>query len=147
MERSQNTNNETNWENMTAFSSWSHPFCLLSAPPPAPPHSVAPACTSLVSFYSQNSCSCDSSFPEQRNVSPPGPADGTGWGLGWGPGPFLQGERDGCPPPSKSPNPIAENHCQLSWQAYPCLHQSWERLLVDKEPDGATDPVERTLLM
>lgn len=33
---------------------------------------------------------------------------------------FFRGEGgekekgDGCPPPFKSPNPIAENHCQLS---------------------------------
>lgn len=52
------------------------------------------------------------------------------------------------PPPQTHPpkplDPMAENHCQLSWNAYPCLHQSKQGLLVNKEPDWATAVLVRS---
>lgn len=95
---------------------------------PALSSTVAPACTSLAFFYSQNSWRCDSSFPGWRNVSPLGPTDGMGWGLGWGLGLFvmdvLRGKegrkRDGWPPPHSS-NP---------WIPWLKITASWADMLI-----------------
>lgn len=66
---------------------------------------LSSVCTSLALLCSQNCHRCDSSFPGFRNVSPSGPTDGTGWGLGRGPvcsGCFRRNEwgwREMMPPP------------------------------------------------
>lgn len=127
---------------------------------------VAPACTSLAFFYSQNSWRCDASFPGWRNVSSSGPTDGMGWGLGWGLGlfgthdEFRGGEgrkkKDG-PAPA---NPVHSSNPRIPWLkitaswADTLIHGyiwansgGWGRLLVDKEPDRVTDTTERSLHM
>lgn len=121
----------------------------------SPPSSVASACTSLAFFYSQNSCRCDSSFPGRRNVSPSGPADGMGWGLGRGLGLFVQdvlrGKKERWSSRPTPPNPwIPWLKITASW-AYMLIHAyiranrgSW---WIKKKPDRATAAVKHSLVM